>query len=177
MRRPGPFDAASRRIYTDICTGQSCIAFNFAARGRRVNDIGEALARGARKGIRTTWILARAVVPAYMAVSLLARTPALDWIAKGAGPLLRWFGLPGEAALPLILGLFVNLYSALGAAASLTLTAKEATILALILSMAHALVVETAVTSQIGVPARFALAVRLGLAVLLALVVNIVWRV
>src|SRR5690606_38598532 len=143
---------------TDICTGQSCIAFNFAARGRRVNDIGEALARGARKGIRTTWILARAVVPAYMAVSLLARTPALDWIAKGAGPLLRWFGLPG-------------------AAASLTLTAKEATILALILSMAHALVVETAVTSQIGVPARFALAVRLGLAVLLALVVNIVWRV
>ncbi|MFS8524741.1 MAG: nucleoside recognition domain-containing protein [Limnochordales bacterium] len=142
-----------------------------------MNDIGEALARGARKGIRTTWILARAVVPAYMAVSLLARTPALDWIAKGAGPLLRWFGLPGEAALPLILGLFVNLYSALGAAASLTLTAKEATILALILSMAHALVVETAVTSQIGVPARFALAVRLGLAVLLALVVNIVWRV
>src|SRR5690606_36691798 len=84
-RRPGPFDAASRRIYTDICTGQSCIAFNFAARGRRVNDIGQALARRARICIRTTWILAWSMVPAHMAVSLLARTPALRRIAKGAG--------------------------------------------------------------------------------------------
>ncbi len=141
-----------------------------------MSDIGGALARGARKGLQTTAILARAIVPAYIAVSLLARTPVLDWIAAAAGPLLRWIGLPGEAALPLILGLFVNLYSAIGAMASLALTIKEATIVAIVLSMAHALVVETAVTSQIGVPVRFALAVRLGLAVALAVIVNAAWR-
>lgn len=142
-----------------------------------MNGIGGALARGARKGVETTIILAKAIVPAYIAVFLLARTPALDWVASAAGPLLRWIGLPGEAAVPIILGLFVNLYSAIGAMASLTLTVKETTIIAIVLSMAHALVVETAVTSRIGVPARFALAVRLGLAILLAFVVNIAWRV
>lgn len=142
-----------------------------------MNGIGEALARGARKGMQTTVILAKAIVPAYVVVFFLARTPLLDWIAAAAEPLLRWIGLPGEAALPLILGLFVNLYAAIGATASLALTAKEVTILALFLSMAHSLIVETAVTSRIGVPARVALAIRLGLAVLLSLVVNVVWRV
>lgn len=142
-----------------------------------MSDIRGVLARGARKGVQTTLELAKAIVPAYVVVSITARTPLLDWIASAAGPLLRWLGLPGEAAVPIILGLFVNLYSAIGAMASLTLTAKETTLIAIILSMAHSLVVETAVTSQIGVPARFALAVRLGLAVLLAFVVNIVWRV
>lgn len=60
--------------------------------------------------------------------------------------------------------------------ASLSLTIKEATIVAIFLSMAHALIVETAVTSSIGVPARFALTIRLGLAVVLAFVVHLVWK-
>lgn len=142
-----------------------------------MSDIGGALARGARKGVETTFILAKAIVPAYVVVYLLARTPILELVASLAGPLLQWIGLPGEAAVPLLLGLFVNLYSAIGALASLTLSVKETTIIAIVLSMAHALVVETAVTSQIGVPARFALAIRLGLAVLLAFVLNIAWKV
>lgn len=139
--------------------------------------IGGAVARGARKGVATTIILAKAIVPAYVVVYLLARTPALEWLASLTSPLLRWVGLPGEAAVPLLLGLFVNLYAAIGAMASLTLTIKQTTIIALILSMAHGLVVETSVTSQIGVPARFALAIRLGTALLLAVLVNVVWRV
>nr|MBO2472594.1 nucleoside recognition protein [Bacillota bacterium] len=143
---------------------------------RRVNGIGEALARGLRKGVQTTILLAKAIVPAYIIVFVLAHTPVLGWIAAAAAPLLHWIGLPGEAAVPLILGLFVNLYAAIGAMASLTLTAKEMTIIAIFLSMAHSLVVETAVTSRIGVPARLALTIRLGLAVLLATIVNVAWR-
>lgn len=139
------------------------------------NGVGGALVRGARKGLQTTIVLAKAIVPAYIIVFVLARTPLLDWVAGAAAPLLRWIGLPGEAAVPIILGLSVNLYAAIGAMASLTLTVKELTIIAIFLSMAHSLVVETAVTSRIGVPARLALSIRLGLAVLLALVVNVLW--
>lgn len=139
--------------------------------------IGGAVVRGVRKGVATTVILAKAIVPAYVIVFLLARTPALEWIASWTGPWLRWVGLPGEAAVPLILGLFVGLYAAIGALATLTLTIKEITIMAIILSMAHALVVETAVTSQIGVSARLALSIRVGTALLLAALVNVVWKV
>lgn len=139
--------------------------------------LGEALWRGVRKGLETMWILAKTLVPAYIVVNLLARTPLLEWLSNLTGPLLHWIGLPGEAAVPLVLGLVLNLYAAIGAMAPLDLTLKEATIIAIFLSMAHALIVETAVTSRIGVPARFALAVRLGLAVFLAVVVNLAWRV
>lgn len=132
--------------------------------------------RGVRKGLETTWILAKTLVPAYVVVNLLARTPLLQWLSDLTGPLLHWIGLPGEAAVPLVLGLFLNLYAAIGAMATLDLTIKETTIIAVFLSMAHALIVETAVTSRIGVPARFALAIRLGLAVFLAVVVHVVWR-
>lgn len=138
--------------------------------------LGAAVWRGVRKGLETMWILAKTLVPAYVVVHLLARTPFLEWLSNLTGPFLHWIGLPGEAAVPLVLGLLLNLYAAIGAMASLDLTIKEATILAIFLSMAHALIVETAVTSRIGVPARFALAVRLGLAVFLAVVVNLAWR-
>lgn len=132
--------------------------------------------RGVRKGFETMWILGKTLVPAYIVVHLLAKTPLLGWLSDVTGPWLHWIGLPGEAAVPLVLGLLLNLYAAVGAMASLELTAKEATIIAIFLSMAHALIVETAVTSRIGVPARFALTVRLGLAFVLALVVHLVWR-
>lgn len=122
------------------------------------------------------WVLAKTLIPAYVVVHLLARTPLLDWLSNITGPWLHWIGLPGEAAVPLVLGLLLNLYAAVGAMASLSLTIKEATIIAIFLSMAHALIVETAVTSSIGVPARFALTIRLGLAVVLAFVVHLVWK-
>lgn len=135
------------------------------------------LARGLRKGLETTWILAKAVVPTYIVVYFLAKTPVLGMISRLATPLLAVVGLPGEAALPLVLGMFLNLYSAIGALAPLNLGAKEATIVAVILSTAHNLPVETAVTRQMGVSVWFSLVVRLGLAVLLAMIVHLVWRV
>ena len=135
------------------------------------------LARGLRKGFETTWILAKAVVPAYVVVYFLAKTPVLDAVSRLAAPLLGFVGLPGEAALPLVLGMVVSLYTGIGALAPLELGAREATIVAIILSVAHNLPVETAVTRQIGVSAWFALAVRLGLATALALILHLVWRV
>lgn len=135
------------------------------------------LARGLQKGIETTWILAKAIVPAYLVVYFLAKTPVLEAISRMAEPLLGLVGLPGEAALPLVLGMVVSLYTGIGALAPLDLGAKEATIIAVILSVAHNLPVETAVTRQMGVSVWFALAVRLGLAAALAFIMHLVWRV
>ena len=69
------------------------------------------LAHGLQKGIETTWILAKAIVPAYLAVYFLAKTPVLEAISRMAEPLLGLVGLPGEAALPLVLGMVVSLYT------------------------------------------------------------------
>lgn len=78
---------------------------------------------------------------------------------------MSFMGLPGEAALVLVLGNFVNLYAAVGAMASLTLTMKEISILAIMLSFSHSLLVETALAKRIGVPAFKVVAVRVSLAI------------
>jgi len=134
------------------------------------------LARGLHKGLETTWILAKAVVPTYVAVYFLAQTPVLEYISRLAAPVLALVGLPGEAALPLVLGMFANLYMGVGALAPLGLGVREATICAVILTVAHNLPVESAVTRQMGVAVWFALAVRLGLACGLAFLMHLVWR-
>ncbi|MBO8142484.1 MAG: nucleoside recognition protein [Firmicutes bacterium] len=137
--------------------------------------IAAAVFRGLRKGLHTTLTLAKAVVPAYVAVSLLARTPVLDWLGGLATPWLSVLGLPGEAALPLLLGMFVSLYSGIGALASLELGAREATIVAVVLGVAHSLVIETAVTRQIGVASRFPLTLRIGLGLAMGALLHRVW--
>ncbi|HEY8418045.1 MAG TPA: nucleoside recognition domain-containing protein [Limnochordales bacterium] len=135
------------------------------------------LARGLRKGMETTWILAKAIVPTYLAVDFLAKTPVIEYISRLAAPVLALVGLPGETALPLVLGMVANLYMGIGALAPLELGVREATICAVILTVAHNLPVETAVTRQMGVSVWFALAVRLGLAFGLAFLMHLVWRV
>jgi Fe2+ transport system protein B len=87
---------------------------------------------------------------------------------------MRVFGLPGKAAIVLVLGNVVNLYAAIGAMVSLSLTLKEITVLAIMLSFCHSLPVETALAKKIGLSAINVIAVRAGLAILSGIAFNLI---
>jgi hypothetical protein len=84
-------------------------------------------------------------------------------------------GLPGEAAVPLVLGNLLNLYAAIGAILSMDLSVKEVFILALMLGFSHGLPVETAICRRIGVSARLVIGFRVTVAVAAAAIVNLTW--
>jgi hypothetical protein len=86
------------------------------------------------------------------------------------------FGLPGESALGLIAGYFVNLYAAIAVVAPLNLSAKEITIIALMLGISHSLPIETAVTKKTGVNAWLMLAVRILFSLLSGVILNSLWK-
>ncbi|MGB4132354.1 MAG: nucleoside recognition protein, partial [Tepidanaerobacteraceae bacterium] len=88
-------------------------------------------------------------------------------------PLMRVFGLPGEAAIVLVMGNVVNLYAAIGAMASLDLSIKEISILAIMLSFCHSLIVETTLAKKIGLSALKVISVRVGLAVVSGIAFNL----
>ncbi|MGB9905668.1 MAG: nucleoside recognition domain-containing protein [Desulfotomaculales bacterium] len=113
--------------------------------------------RGFAKGFSTTWELTKVVLPVYVLVTFLKYTPVLGWVTGACAPVMRVFGLSGEAAVPLVLGKVLNLYAALGAIASLQLSNREITILAVMLLISHNLLVESAVSGRTGVsaPAMF----------------------
>jgi spore maturation protein SpmB len=107
-------------------------------------------------------------------VSLLKLTGILDLLGRITAPFMSLFGLPGEAALVLITGGLVNIYAAIAVAVNVPLTAKGMTVVAIMVLIAHNLIVETAVQSKSGSPASLMLLSRLVAAVLAGLFFSLV---
>ncbi|MFC0469915.1 nucleoside recognition domain-containing protein [Halalkalibacter kiskunsagensis] len=133
------------------------------------------LKRGLLVGLQTTWTLGKIIFPITLIVTILGYTPVLEWLAKLLAPVMGWFGLPGEAAIPLVLGNVLNLYAAIGAILTMDLSVKEVFILAVMLSFSHNLFVESAVATKVGIKMSVVLVVRVGLALFSAFLINLVW--
>lgn len=130
--------------------------------------------RGLGKGVKTLWELTKIVVPVYFIVTFLGYTPVLDMISDLFEPVMKVLGLPGQASLPLVLGNMVNIYAGLGAMATMDLTTKQATILAIMLSFSHSLLLESAVANKAGVSLSLVVFIRVGLALLSGIIFNII---
>jgi hypothetical protein len=107
------------------------------------------------------WFLLKVMVPTMAAVQILRLTGLLDLIAGLTAPLMNLFRLSGEASLVLITGGLVNIYAAIAVAVNIPLSSKEITVLAVMILIAHNLIVETAVQSRAGTPAAITLTARL----------------
>lgn len=132
--------------------------------------------RGLMVGLGVTWTLGKIIFPVTLLVGLLQHTPILPWIIDRIAPFMSIFGLSGDAAIPLVLGNFLNLYAAIGAILTLDLTVKEVFIIAVMLSFSHAMLIESGVAIKTGVKLWIVLVVRIGLAIGSALVINLVWQ-
>ncbi len=107
------------------------------------------LGGGAWRGVRAFLKLMVIVAPVYTVVTFLKYTPVLGMFARFMAPLMRFFRLPGEAAMALILGNFINIYASLGAITALEITGRQLTVLSLMILLSHSQILETAVFFQI----------------------------
>jgi hypothetical protein len=112
--------------------------------------ISPVLRQGLQKALGTSWVLIRVILPTYVAADLLKSTPIIPFLGRLFEPLMRPFGLPGEAAMALVLGSLVNLYAAIGILAPLGMRAGQVAVCGLMLGIAHSLVIESAVLRAIG---------------------------
>ncbi|MBD1381449.1 nucleoside recognition domain-containing protein [Metabacillus arenae] len=136
----------------------------------------ESLIKGLKAGLQTTWTLGKVIFPITLIVTLLRYTPVLDWIVHFITPFMGILGLPGEAAIPLVLGNFLNLYAGIAGILTLDLAVKEVFILAVMLSFSHNLIIESTVAAKVGIKLWVILAVRIGLAFTSAIIINLVWQ-
>jgi Fe2+ transport system protein B len=130
---------------------------------------------GTRKALQTTLLLAKIIVPVTFVLVALER---LGWLVKVAGifePFLQLFRLPGEAALPLLLGFFVNIYAAMGAIAVLHLSPREITVIALMILTCHSLLMEAPVLKFTGLPSLTSIFLRVCSAFMVGFLVNYIY--
>lgn len=125
---------------------------------------------GGLSGAVTSWALLKVMVPTMVVVQILKVTGLLGLTAAMSAPIMDVFGLPGESSLVLITGGLVNIYAAIAVAVNIPLTVKGMTILAIMVLIAHNLIVETAVQSQSGTSAWITLPIRISTAIFSGLI-------
>ena len=130
------------------------------------------LRRGLHKGLSVTWTLSKVIFPITLIITLLQYTPILPYFIELIEPLMSGIGLRGEASVPLVLGFSLNLYAGIAAIISFDFTVKQVFILAVMLSFAHNLFVESTVAVKVGVRWYIVIVIQLSLAFLSALVIH-----
>lgn len=128
---------------------------------------------GFANGLKTSFLLLKVIIPVFALIKVLEHTPVIGWISQFCDPLMRFIGLPGEAALAVVTGMFLNFYAAIGIIIALDLTAWQITIIAVILSCCHELVIETAIIKKTGIRAWPILSIRLATALGAGVILNL----
>lgn len=91
------------------------------------------------------------IIPVFAFVTFLEHTPVVEWISDVMDPLLHLVGLPGKASMAIVTGMFFNFYASIGIIVALELTAWQMTIIAVMLSCCHELIIETAIINKAGI--------------------------
>ena len=130
--------------------------------------------KGLISGFKTCWFLIKVIIPVYLFITVLKHTPAMDWLVVLFTPFMGAFGLPGEAALPVITGLMLDEYGVIAAMGAVGLTGYSVTIVAVMTLISHSLFVEGAIVRKLGLPVIFFTAYRLSAAVLAGLALNFI---
>ena len=134
--------------------------------------LASSIGRGVISGAKTCWFLIKIIVPVYLFITILKNTPAMDWLISAFTPLMGAFRLPGEAAVPIITGFFLDEYGVIAAIKAVNLTGFSITIVALMTLIAHSLIVEAAIVKKMGLSATFFTLYRLIAAVITGLVLS-----
>ncbi len=111
----------------------------------------ECLISGLKKGwIGFIWLL-KIVIPVSFLTALLAWSGWFNRIDFLIQPAMNLLNLPAVAALPLIIGIFSNLYGAIAAMAVLPFTKEQMVLIAVFLLIAHNLIQEGIVQAKSGI--------------------------
>jgi len=102
------------------------------------------------KAVRTCLWLLKIILPISLLVRLLEYSGWLGVLAGYMEPVFSLIGLPGETAIIFITSIFCPLYAPIALIATMSLGAREATILAIMCLTAHNLIVESSVQARTG---------------------------
>lgn len=112
--------------------------------------------------------LARVMLPVMVAVEIGQRLGWIDALGRAIAPSMSWIGLPPEAGLIWITGVFVGVYGAIGAliglAPGLDMSTGQFSALCSMILFAHAIPVEQAIVRRAGGSFVATAALRIGVA-------------
>jgi hypothetical protein len=104
-----------------------------------------------KKSIESSLIIIKLVIPIYIIADILYFYNTLSYVSFFVEPFTSILGLPPEASLAIVSGIFLNLYAAVAFAAPLDMDIQQWSILAIFLGVCHSLVVESVIIKKLGI--------------------------
>ncbi len=98
---------------------------------------------------KVSWLLIKVYVPLSLLSSLLRQIGFFDWLSPYLSPVMQLMGLPGKASITLIASFLGNVYAGIATIPSLNLSAREITILGIVVGFSHNLLVETGILMKL----------------------------
>ena len=134
------------------------------------------LKRGLRAGARRGWAsfvwICKILIPASFVVTLVQWGGLLYRAEPVLAPLMAIINLPGEAALPLISGMFIGNYATIASISVLPFSLSQMTLIAVFSLIAHNLVVEGLIQHRSGMHIAKITLVRIASAILTVLIIS-----
>lgn len=127
-----------------------------------------------RNALKTALWIIRIIIPVSFIVTLLDFYGIIEWISTYTAPLFQLIGLQGNAAIVYFSSLFLPLYAPIAIIATLPLSLREITILALMCLITHNLPIECAVQRRSGTPFWQTLVIRLTFSILGGILLNLI---
>lgn len=100
--------------------------------------------------IKTVLWLLRLMLPISLIVRLFQYYGVIEWMAGYLNEVFQYMGLPGASSIAWLTGASVTTYAGLAVMLSMTLTMRQATIIAIMTCICHALPLEGAVVQKTG---------------------------
>ena len=127
-----------------------------------------------RPTVRQTCWLLKIMIPISFGVCLLQYYGVIAWLAQWLNPLFCHIGLPGASSIAFLTGATATTYAALAVMMSMELTLRQATIIAIMVLICHALPLECTVNKKVGSKPLKMAALRIIGALLAAVYLNFV---
>ena len=114
-----------------------------------------------KTSLQSIWIILKLIIPIYILADILFYYNTLSYVSFLVEPITSLLGLPAEASLSIISGMFLNVYAAIAFAAPLDLSIHQWTILAVFIGICHSLVVEGVIMKKIGLSNLYSYSLRI----------------
>lgn len=129
-----------------------------------------------KTSLTSIWIILKLVIPIYILADVLFYYNVLQHIAFLVEPITTAIGLPAEASLSILSGMFLNVYAAIAFAAPLDLSIHQWSILAVYIGICHSLIVESAVMKKIGLSNTYSYVLRISVGFIVAFLTSLLPR-
>jgi len=109
------------------------------------------LVLGTKKGLRSFLWIAKITLPVSLLVVLIQWFGLIYYLDFAFRPLMKLINLPPEALLPILAGIFADVYGSIAAMVTLPFSREQMTLIAIFSTISHSLIIEGIIQARSGI--------------------------